>query len=80
MSWKKVLNISFCILNEDRCNNASGTYLIGVFMVNDETYEHIDACLKEIKQDFFLLNTLKIRNEVYLIEKYVGGDWKFKTL
>ena len=77
---KKVLNISFCILNEDRCNTASGTYLIGVFMINDENYENVNICLKEIKQDFSLLNTIKIRNEVYTIEKFVGGDWKFLAI
>ena len=77
---KIVLNISFCILNEDRCNTASGTYLIEDFMVNDENYEQIDICLKEIKQEFFFLNTLKIKNEVYTIEKFVGGDWKFLAI
>jgi hypothetical protein len=79
----KTLVVSFSIINEFRCNTASGTYIVGIFRVEKEDYDELQKCLKEIKQDFYSLDSIEIESKndkkktIYKIEKFLGGDWKF---
>ena len=79
----KTLVVSFCIINEIRCNTAGGTYIIGIFSVQKEDYDELQLCLRGIKEDYFCLDTIEIEYKkqktkvCYKIEKFIGGDWKF---
>jgi hypothetical protein len=44
----KTLVVSFCIINEIRCNTAGGTYIIVILSVQKEDYNELQLCLRGI--------------------------------
>lgn len=64
------LNVQLCLI-----------YFIikGIFEINKETYQDVNACFEEIGiiQDIENFNSLIINNTQYTIKKRFGGDMKF---
>ena len=76
----KTLVVSFSIINEYKATSASGTYVIGIFNILKEDYFEINKSVAEIKEDYKNLETITIKDQVYKIQKFLGGDWKFLAI
>ena len=73
--------MSFSILNEKNLKpiTATGTYVIGLFEVCED-YEQIIEAVKELQEEMKELKTIEVKNKVYKINHYLGGDMKFLLL
>lgn len=77
----KFLNITACILDEGtKALTSKGNYVIGLFKVQKENYEEIESCVAGLKEEIKNLNSLKLGDKEYKVEKYFAGDWKFLSL
>jgi hypothetical protein len=74
-----IFNFTFSLMDFRRCTSASGNYSLGIFEIK-ETYEELKISLKEILENLRNLKEVKLLDEVYRIDFYLGGDMKFISL
>ena len=73
----KLLNLTFTIINEgNKAKTASGNYTLGIFEIENENYESILKCFKQIIDDIENLNKIKVYNRYLRVIYYYGSDWK----
>ncbi len=73
----KLLNFTFTILNEGlRSRTASGNYTIGIFEIENENYDSVKTCFREIIEELRDLNDLQLGNRLVHIVYYFAGDYK----
>ena len=73
-----VVNVSFTVLEEgqSRACSAFGNHSIAILRVS-EKYEELKAGLEDIIEEAKDLEVLSIRDNVYSIQFFLGGDLKF---
>jgi hypothetical protein len=72
-----VVNITFTILEEgDKAMAADGNHLVAVIKV-PENYSNLCGALVDIRNEVESLSNISVGNEVFDIEWFLGGDWKF---
>ena len=73
----KTLNVSFSILNDiKRSSTASGTYLLGIFEVENDDYNEIKAAIEPISRELQEIKSIQIHDDEYLIEQVLVNDMK----
>jgi hypothetical protein len=78
----KCLNIVFTILNEDKiCMSPHGTYVIGVFSIDNEDYDTVQECFEKmkLKEQISQLRTARFGNRELPIVYYFGSDLKMMS-
>jgi len=65
--------IAFSIVQS---NSPQGNHTVNT----DEHYEHLSKALEEIQDEIEQLTTIKVDDEEYRIEFFLGTDWKFLAL
>ena len=74
----KLLVITFSIINEGvKATTAYGTYMIGCFEIENENYDQVYTSVQELKNQMEHLNTIKVNETDFKLEKYFSADWKF---
>jgi hypothetical protein len=75
------LNFAFSIINEKTvATTASGTYTIGLFEIENESYENLSPIVKEIWQKLKSLKQFSYKNQEFAIKYRLGGDLKMIAL
>ena len=73
----KLLNFTFTILNEGpRSLTASGNYTLGIFELENENYDNLVICFKELVDELRNLKEIKIGPNTLGLVFYYSGDWK----
>jgi hypothetical protein len=74
---KKLLNLTFTMLNEGpKSLTASGNYTLGIFELEDENYDNLIVCFKELVEELANLKEIKIGSHTLSLILYYAGDWK----
>ena len=76
-SNRKVFNFAFSIVNDENCNSAEGTYVLGLFELNKENYlqtlERLAPLFDQIKE----ISEIKHKNVTYKLKPFMFGDLKY---
>ena len=72
-----VVNVTFTILDEgSKAMSADGNHIIAIIK-EPEKYEKLLEALSDIRREVESLNCMKVGDEYFNIEWFLGGDWKF---
>ena len=72
-----VINVTVTILEEgSQAMSAEGNHLIAVIKV-PEKYDHLFVALGDIRNEVETLSHISVGQEIFNIEWFLGGDWKF---
>ena len=72
----QLLNISYCIINEEVAATEKGNYVLAVIKIK-ENYEGIKDSLKDLREEMATLETIVYAGATFNVEFFLGGDWKF---
>lgn len=74
----KILNFAFTLINEKQTAKTSkGNYMLGVFKIEQESYDELKGALKELLELIEKIECVEIDGKSYKIKKCIGGDLKF---
>jgi hypothetical protein len=78
----KLFAFSFSIINDhSNCNGSNGSYIIGLFKIDTENYEHVNECLmKPFEEICNLENILEVEGVLFKLTFQMGGDMKFLAI
>ena len=72
-----VINITYTILNEKQlAMSEKGNYLLAVIKAS-ESYETLSTSLSDLIKEMEQLNEVHVDNNIYPLEYFLGGNWKF---
>ena len=75
-----VVNVAFTLLDEgEKAYSAAGNHCIAIIK-EPESYESLKPALEDIIKEVEMTQTLSIKETVYSLEYYLGGDWKFLAM
>lgn len=73
----KLLNFTFTIIDEGaKAKTANGNYTIGIFEIENENYDALVKCFKEIIKEFRQIEHLTLDDKQINLVFYYGADWK----
>lgn len=73
----KLLNFTFTIINEGaKAKTANGNYTIGIFEIENENYEAITKCFKELIDEFRHIEHITLNEKRINLVFYYAADWK----
>ena len=73
----KLLNFTFTIINEGaKAKTANGNYTIGIFEIENENYDALVKCFKEIIKEFRQIEYLTLDDKRINLIFYFAADWK----
>ena len=74
---RKLFNFAFSIVNDENCNSAEGTYILGLFELDKENYlqtlERLAPLFVQIKE----VTEIKYKNITYKLKPFMFGDLKY---
>jgi hypothetical protein len=72
----KLVNFVFTIINEEKkACSVSGNYSIGIFRVDQESYETVSKWLSKIWSELVKHDSFKFEEKTIRIEYLIGSDW-----
>ena len=71
-----IVNFAFTILEEGHAQSALGNHVIAILKIG-ESYEELLVGLKDICEEAKDIEVISIKQKVYTIIWFLGGDWKF---
>ncbi len=75
------LNFAFSIINEKKAaTTASGTYTLGLFEIDFESYENISLIVKQIWEKIKGVRRISFKEKEFCIKYTMGGDLKMMAL
>jgi hypothetical protein len=75
------LNFAFSVINvKSVATTASGTYTIGLFEIDNESYENLSQIFREIWQKLKSLKLFSYKDHQFTIKYRLGGDLKMIAL
>lgn len=75
-----VVNVAFCVLDEERAGTSPyGNHSLAILKVA-EKYEQLALALEDVRVEVAQLDSILINDEVFEIELFLGGDWKFLAI
>ena len=73
----QILNVTFTIINERSvAATERGNYILAIVLTKDD-YEGIGESLQDLREEMSTLKSCMVKNNVFTIELFLGGDWKF---
>ena len=75
-----VINFTYTLLDEgDKAYSYEGNHPLAICRAG-ESYESLKRALQDIISEVEQLQTMTIDSEMYEIEYFLGGDWKFLAI
>lgn len=75
-----MVNFAFTLLDKgEKGYAATGNHCIAIIK-EPESYESLKQALEDIIKDVEMTQSLSIKETVYSLEYYLGGDWKFLAM
>ena len=75
-----VINFTFTLLDEgEKAYSYEGNHCLAIFK-EQEDYDGLQSALKDIIKEVDTLNMIKVKDTVFSIEYFLGGDWKFLAI
>ena len=71
-----IVNFAFTILEDGRAQSALGNHVIAILKI-EENYEKLLAGLQDICEEAKDIEVISIKEKVYTVIWFLGGDWKF---
>ena len=72
-----VVCFTFTVLEEsDKTGSFEGNHVLAVFKT-PENYTHLKKALEDVIKDVERLKQIKVDDEIFEVEYFLGGDWKF---
>ncbi len=74
-----VVNFAFTLLDDRDCCSAKGNHTIAILKVS-ENYNDLATALKDVIEEASNLNSVSVDGNIYHLQYFLGGDWKFLAL
>lgn len=72
-----VVNVTFILLNEDKCRSAQGNYPLCIIRTK-ERYDELSVALADLRE--LQGKSIKVFDRLFFVNIYLGGDYKFMLM
>lgn len=74
-----VVNFTFTLVDRPTAESLAGNYTLAILRTGEDYFD-LAAGLQHITQEIKDLSHIKVNGEQYMIEYFMGGDWKFPAV
>ena len=74
-----VVNVTYTILNEKLCMSERGNYPLAIVKCKED-YNSMKLALSDLVKELSEYKHIRVDKNVYNIEYFLGGDWKFLAM
>jgi len=74
-----VVNFTFTFIDEKNASSVAGNHSLAILKTS-EKYDELASSLQNVLSEASKLQTIDIGSQIYNLEYFLGGDWKFLAL